>query len=310
MCRTRWSAIKKGEETDVKEEAKEGTPQSESQLTPHTTLHVPAISNDPVPCWALDDKGHTPQIGDEHPWTTSSCGEQVADTVRHAHHLHNAMCPPEHTHLDDPKPAVCVRKGQTLGFNANMQAHQAPCPGPGTITNKQDVHLVSEALLEREDLWVPSVSSKQTAAPGTPSTFSAPTSPALPSKATPPSSMPAPELDIPPLPAELVANAQQEHAPSPPCIDTTTVEFRSDPDPQPSSDRLAHSGTNNPCLAHIPDHPGAFTEDPGESGEVPMVENGALAPLADPDGAVLTFAAETAGTPAPRTPAEAKCSHE
>ena len=43
-----------------------------------------------------------------------------------------------------------------------------------------------------------------------------------------------------------------------------------------------------------------------------MVENGASPPLADPNGAALTFVAETtdAGAPAPRMPAEAKRSHD
>ena len=42
-----------------------------------------------------------------------------------------------------------------------------------------------------------------------------------------------------------------------------------------------------------------------------MVENGALPPHADPNGAALTFTAKTAGagTPNHHTPAEAKCSH-
>jgi len=96
--------VKEGEETDVEEEAEEGTPRSKSQLAPHTALHAP-------------------QIGDERPQTTSLCEEQVADTVRHAHRLHDAVRPPEHAHLDDPEPAIRTHEGQTPGFNANAQAH-------------------------------------------------------------------------------------------------------------------------------------------------------------------------------------------
>jgi len=107
-------------------------------------------------------------------------------------------------------------------------------------------------------------------------------------------------------------NAQQERAPTPSRTDTAAVKIGSDPDPQPSSNGLAHLGTNDPRLAHIPDRPGAFAEDPGESGGVPTVENGASSPLADSDGAASTFAAETAdaGAPAPCTLAEAKRSHD
>ena len=285
--------VKEGEDMDVKEEAEEGTPHSESQLAPHTMLY-------------------TPQIGDKHPRTTSLCREQVADTVRHTYHLHNTMCLPEHAHLNNPEPAVCARKGQALGFNANAQAHQAPCPGPGIITNKQDVHPAPAAPLKGEDLWVLSMSSKQTAVPGTPLTSNTPISLALPSKATPSPLVPAPELEISPLPAVSAKNTQQERALAPSCTDTAAVEFRFDTDPHPGSDGLAHLGTDDPCLTYIPDHPGAFAEDPGESGGVPMVENGALPPLADPNGAASTFAAKTTdtGMPTPCTPTEAKRSHD
>jgi len=159
-----------------------------------------------------------------------------------------------------------------------------------------------------------SVSSKQTAVPGTPSTSNAPISPALSYKATLSSSKPAPELDSSLLPAELAMNAQQEHAPTPSCTNTIAAKTGSNPDPQLGSDRLAHLGTNDPRLVHIPYHTGAFAEDPGDSGGVPMVENGALPPLADPDSAALTFMAKTTdadtGMPAPCMPAEAKRSHD
>ena len=102
--------------------------------------------------------------------------------------------------------------------------------------------------------------------------------------------------------------------PTPSRTDTVAAKTSSNPDPQPGSDRLAHLGTNDPCLAHIPHHTGAFAEDPGDSGGVPMVENGVSPPLADPDGAASTFAAETTdadtGAPTPHMPAEAKRSHD
>jgi len=185
---------------DVEEEAKEGTPQSESQLAPCTMLHVP-------------------QIGDGRLQTTSLCREQVADT----------MCPPEHAYLDDPKPAICTHKGQTPSFNTIVQAHQAPWPRPGTVTKEQDVHPVSAALLEGEEMWMPSMSSEQTAVLGTPSTSNTLTSPVSSSKATTSSSVPAPELDISPSLAKLAKNAQQKLALTPSLINTATVEIGSNP---------------------------------------------------------------------------------
>ena len=285
--------VKEGEETDVEEEAKEGTPQSKSQLAPHTALHVP-------------------QIGDKRPRTTSSSREQVAETVHHAHRLHNAVHPPEHAHFNDPEPAIRMHKGQTPSFNAIAKAHQAPWPGPGTVTEEQDVHPASAALLKGEEMWMLSMSSEQTAAPGTPLTSNALILPASSSEATPSSSEPAPELDSSSKPAELATNAQQECAPLPSRTDTATVEIGFDLDPQPGGDGLAHLGTDHPCLTYIPECPGAFAEDPGESGGVPTVENGAPAPHTDPNSTELVFAAKTtdAGAPAPCTPVEAKRSHD
>jgi len=313
-ARLEGQPVKKGEECDVKEDAKEeDTPHSESQLAPCNTPCAHTISTGLVPRRALDGEGYTPQIGDGCPRTTSSCREQVMDTACHAHCLHNTVHSLECAHLNDPEPAICTCEGQAPGFNANAQAHQAPWPRPGTVTDEQDVHPVSAAQLEGEGLQVPSMSSKQTAAPGTPLTSNAPILPALSFKATPSSPKPAPELDSSLLPAELATNDQQERVPTPLRTDTVAAKTGSDPDPQPSGDRLAYLGTDDPYLAHIPHHTGAFAEDPGDSGGVPMVENGASPPLADPNGAASTFAAETTdadtGVPAPCMPAEAKCSH-
>ena len=105
--------VKKGEECDVKEGAEEeDTPHSESQLAPRNAPHACTISTSLVPCQALDGEGYTPQIRDGCPWTTSSCGEQVADTAHHAYHLHNVVHSLERAHLNDPKPAICTCKGQ------------------------------------------------------------------------------------------------------------------------------------------------------------------------------------------------------
>jgi len=208
--------VKKGEECNIKEDVKEeDTPHSESQLAPHNVLHACTISTSLVPCRALDGEGYTPQIGDGCPQTTSSCGEQVVDTAHHTHCLHDIVRSLERAHLNDPKPAICAHKGQAPGFNANMQAHRAPWPGPGTVTDELDVHLASAALLKGEEKWMLSVSSEQTAAPGTPSISNAPISPASSPEATPSPSKPAPELDVSPTLAELATNAHQERVPTP-----------------------------------------------------------------------------------------------
>ena len=308
--------VKEGEECDAEEEAraaalpeKEDTPCSESRPTPHNVLHVLA-SNNLVPCQALDEGGHTPQIGDGHPQTTSLYGEQVTDTMHHAHRLHDTVRPLESAHLNDPKPAICVRKGQSPGFDANVQAYQAPWPRPGTMTKEQGVHWVPAALLEGEEKRMPAMSSEQAAALGTRSTSNALTSPTLSSEATPSSPEPAPELDISPSPAESAKNPQQELAFTLSHIDTATVEIWFDPDPQPG-DGVAHSGTNALHLARILQRPGAFMEDPEESGGVLMEENGVPPLHTDPDGTVSTFMAETTGAGAPDhcIPVEAKHSH-
>ena len=194
---------------------------------------------------------------------------------------------------------------QAPGFNANAQAHQAPWPGPGTVTKEQDAHLASAALLKGEEKWMPSMSSKQTAAPGTPSISNTPISPALSPEATPSPSEPAPGLNVSPSPVGLAENAQQERVPSSSCTDTAA-------DPQPSGNGLAHLGTNAPCPAPSLHCTGAFTKDPGDSWGVPMVENGVPAPHTDPDNTASTFAVKNAHIDAPAhcMPAEAKHSHD
>ena len=86
-------------------------------------LHVHTTSNDLVPRRALDEGGYTPQIRDGRLRTTFLCRKQVTDTMCHAHHLHDVVHPLEFAHLNDPKPAIHVHKGQSPGFNADAQAH-------------------------------------------------------------------------------------------------------------------------------------------------------------------------------------------
>ena len=56
---------------------------------------------------------------------------------------------------------------------------------------------------------------------------------------------------------------------------------------------MAYAGTHAPCLAPSLPRPGAFAEDPGESGGVHTVEDGALAPLEVSEAMKLAFAAES-----------------
>jgi len=116
--------VKKGEECDIKEDAEEeDTPHSESQLAPCNAPCAHTISTGLVPHQALDGEWYTPQIGDGRPQTTSSCGEQVMDTARHAHCLYDVMHSPECAHLNNPEPAICMHEGQAPSFNTNAQAH-------------------------------------------------------------------------------------------------------------------------------------------------------------------------------------------
>lgn len=62
---------------------------------------------------------------------------------------------------------------------------------------------------------------------------------------------------------------------------------------------MAHLAMHAPHPAPNLQCPGAFMEDPGESGEVQTVENSAPLPLADLDSAELVFMAKTADTDVP-----------
>ena len=121
--------VKEGEEWDVEEEAgavttplEDSAPRTESKPAPHIALHVPAITSMLVPLGALDIEGYMPHIGDGCLWTTSSSGEQVADTMRHAHRTHDVADSPEFAHPNDLNLAICAREGQSHGFDADTQA--------------------------------------------------------------------------------------------------------------------------------------------------------------------------------------------
>jgi len=138
--------------------------------------------------------------------------------------------------------------------------------------------------------------SEQTAAPGTPSTFNTPKSPATPSKATPPALTDAEDPDSPPVQVPRTARV-----PKP-----SHIMRKSNPQP---GGGVAHLGSHDPHLAPCSQRPGAFVEDPGDSGGVLTMGNGAPAPLDAPNDTELAFAAETAGADAldPHTHTEAKC---
>ena len=147
--------------------------------------HALTITNTPEPHWAPDEEGYTPHTGDGLARTTSSHGEQVADTMRHAHRPHDIVHSPELAQLDDPKLAIRASEGQSPGFNAIAQAHRAPWLGPGTTTEEQDIPLASAALPEGEEKRTLIGSSEQAAAPTTPSTSNLPPSPATSFQSTP-----------------------------------------------------------------------------------------------------------------------------
>jgi len=185
--------VKKGEEQEAEEEAgaaalpkEDSAPRTRSQPVPHNMPHMLDISSDLEPCRAPDEEGHMLHIGDGRLQTTSSHGAQVADTMRHAHRPHDVMRSPECTHSNDPELAIWAHEGWPPGFDAITQAHQAPWPRPGTVSEEQDVSLASAAPLEGEEQRMPDVSSEQTAAPATPSNFSSPKSPTLPLEAASP----------------------------------------------------------------------------------------------------------------------------
>jgi len=158
-----------------------------------------------------------------------------------------------------------------------------------------NIHDMRAGQLEGEEMRRSTAGSEQTAAPGTPSTFNAPKSPATPSKATPPALKDAEDPDS--LPVQVPRSA---HVPKP-----SRIVCKSNPQPGRG---VAHPGSHDPHLMPCSQRPGAFAEDPGDSGGVPTMGNGAPAPLDAPDDMELAFMAETTGADAldPCTHTEAK----
>jgi len=265
--------VKEGEELEAVEEARaatlpkeDSTPCTGSQPAPHNAPHVCDISSNLEPHRAPDEEGHMPHIRDGCLRTTSSHGEQVTDTMCLAHHPHDVADSPEFAYPNNPKRAICIRKGQSPGFNAIMQAYQAPWLRPGTTTKEQDVPLAPADLLEGEEERLPAVGSEQTAVPGTPSTSNAPQSPHGP--------------DSSPVQPHRTA-----HIHMPLCImhDIQTEE-------------VVHLGTNTLHLAPGLQAPGAFAEDPDEAGGVTTMEVGAPAPSQDSKVMESAFMAKTTET--------------
>jgi len=205
-----------------------------------------------------------PHIGDGHLQTTSSHGKQVADTMHLTHHPHDIADSPEFAYPNDPKQAICMHEGQSPGFNAITQAHQAPWLGPGTTTKEQDIPLAPAALLKGEEERLPAVGSKQTAVPGTPSTSNAPQSSHGPDSS----------------PAQL-RRTTRTHTPL--CI-VHDIQ----------SGDAVHLGTNTPRLAPCLQASEAFMEVPDKAGGVMTMEDSALAPPQDSKTMESALAAETA----------------
>jgi len=117
----------------------------------------------------------------------------------------------------------------------------------------------------------------------------------MPAKASPPAPKHAEEPDNPP--AQLLRTARI-HKP---------LHIVRKSNPQPG--RAADPGSHNPYLVPCPQHPRALMENPGDSGGVPTVECGALAPLKDLNDIEVAFVVEIADadTLDPCMHAEAKC---
>jgi len=114
-CNLDWAGpddqlVKKGEELEAEEEAgaamlpkEDSTPCTGSQPAPHNAPHVCDISSNLEPHQAPDEEGHMSHIGDGCLQTTSSCGEQVTDTMCLVHHPHNIADSPEFAYPNDPE---------------------------------------------------------------------------------------------------------------------------------------------------------------------------------------------------------------
>ena len=207
--------------------------------------------------------------------------------MHHAHCPHNIVHSLELAHCDNPKLATRACKGQSPGFDAIMQALQAPWLGPGTTTEEQDVQSVSAALLKGQEKRLLAAVSEQAAAPGTPSNFNLPKSPASPYEAISPEGLDS-------LLAQLRRTA---HTHMHSCIAHNIW-----------LGEVVHLGTNAPHLMPCLQASEAFAEDPDEAGGVTTMEDGALAPLQNSKTMESAFTAKTADTEVlqPHTLMEAK----
>jgi hypothetical protein len=192
--------------------------------------------------------------------------------------------------LPKPPPRSCnVQAHNPGGSKPDTRAHEGRRPSSNVdardhLIAEQGVQVASAALLEGEEMRKLAKSSKQTAAPGTPSTFNTPS--------TPPT--------ITPANSEATAQPRRRtraRTPKPSC---TVHNFQ--------SGRMVHPGTSPPCLAPSLRASGVFAEDPDEAGGVTTEKRSAQAQTRDPNGAESTPVAKTAGasTRAPHTPVEAK----
>jgi len=173
---------------------------------------------------------------------------------------------------DGSKLDTCTREGQRLSSDIDAQAHQ---------TIEQDVQAVRAAQLEGQETRTPTITNEQTAALDNPSFCN--TFPSLATPADSEATAPSPEQ-----PQELAQPRRSTHTHKSLCIEHNS-----------QSEQVVQHGTNTPHLAPSLQAPGAFAKDPDKAGGATTLEDGAPAPLVDPDGTQLTFTAKIADTGAP-----------
>jgi len=187
-----------------------------------------------------------------------------------------------------------TREGRWLGFDVDSWAHRVYWPKPGTVTIEHNVYFTSAAPFEGEQLNIPIVSSKQTAAPDTPST-SNPLSPPISPVQSLSSSSPkrAHEPDVPPIPLRRSTRIRM------PLHIVCDLQ---------AGEGVVHSSTNAPHIDPGLQVPETFAEDPVEAGGVWTVDDGSPAMHEDFKGMEFIFAAETADAEGlkPHTLTEAK----
>jgi len=248
---------------------------------PHNALHAPAATRTPASLGAPDEE-------EDHLQTVTLRGE-------HAVERQNQMLPERFWILWSALWAWLLKPlwGAALQILAVLEfsiedLYQTP-------QVEGNLHDAQAGQLEGEEMRRLTAGSEQTAVPGTPPTFNAPKSPTTPSKATPPALKDAEDPDSPPVQVPRIA-----------CVPKPLRIVRK-LNPQPGGG-VAHPGSHDPHLAPRSQCPGAFVEDPGDSGGVPTMGNSAPAPLDAPDDTESAFAAETAGADVldPRMHTEAK----